>query len=290
VNITSNGGSPATWGVGSITINNGGSGYDDYEQVSLGLASGDTVVSDASIYVRVDEYGTITSIESYGGGAYFHDEGTIESVEIQSGGAYYHAKGPIESVVVEFGGAYWRDDYTGQVESDTPVVAFGSRIGSGATATATIDTSLESATFGQVTGIEITNAGQDYKLSGTGWLLSVSIGTLNHLDVLLGVEQPPEPNESDPLDCNNFWDQNQPIANRVSLQPCPSDLLSRSYTMSCGAFSLPFGDPYGDGVAGATWCRNNVEFYFQAPSAVFYDFGNGPITVSLSAGGGEEEE
>jgi hypothetical protein len=107
---------------------------------------------------------------------------------------------------------------------------------------------------------------------------------------LLGNETPPEPNEDDPVDCANFWNKRLPFANRVSFEPCPADLLEKSHVMSCGAFGLPFGDPYGDGMSAAVWCRTPAPFWGGSPTATFFEFGNGEITCTISAGGDEEEE
>jgi hypothetical protein len=278
------------WGVTSAAITTAGSGYSEWDYIEF--TTSDVTESAGYAYVTgVNATGGITALTIYGGGSYYRDSGVIESVQVNSGGSYFKSTGIIESVQIFDGGAYYIETPTGTSEVDVPTVSFLSYSATvAATATATVDGDVGSPTFGQITGITVTSGGQRYRAAGTGWLLSLSVG-LNHLEKLIGDETPPEPVGDDPLHCNNFWDKNLPIGNRVSLEPCPTDLLSRSYVMSAGAFSLPWGDPYGEGMNGAVWCRQPPQFsWYGAPTATFFEFGNGEITVALSPGDGEEEE
>jgi hypothetical protein len=275
--------SGGSWTVASVTITDGGSGYSEWDQVLI--STDDIEASGSYFYVSsVDGSGAITGIGSYGGGSYYRDTGVIESVNLSyyGGGEYYKSTGVIESVVVWEPGAYYVSESTGTSEVDVPVVSFRSYSGSGATATAEVDGELGSPTFGQITGVTVTNGGERYRPSGTGWALSISIAS--HLEVLLGDETPPSPNEEDAVDCANFWSKRLPFANRVSFEPCPADLLNKSYVMSAGAFSLPFGDPYGDGMGSAVWCRTPAIGGVGSPLATFFEFGNGEITCTISAG------
>jgi hypothetical protein len=278
--------------VSSVAITNAGSGYSQWDQVLI--STGDIEASGSYLYVSsVDGNGAITGIGISDGGSYYRDTGVISSVNFPwygGGGEYYKSTGVIESVVVWEPGSYYVSESTGTSDVDVPFVYFRSYSGSGATATAQVDGTVGSPTFGQITGITATNGGQNYRAAGTGWASTISIGTLNHLEVLLGNETPSEPNENDPVDCANFWNKRLPFANRVSFEPCPYDLLSRSHVMSCGAFgpslgfSLPFGDPYGDGMSSAVWCRTAAPSWGGAPLATFFEFGNGEITCTISAG------
>ncbi len=281
-----------SWTVSSVAITNAGSGYSQWDQVLI--STGDIEASGSYLYVSsVDGNGAITGIGISDGGSYYRDTGVISSVNFPwygGGGEYYKSTGVIESVVVWEPGSYYVSESTGTSDVDVPFVYFRSYSGSGATATAQVDGTVGSPTFGQITGITATNGGQNYRAAGTGWASTISIGTLNHLEVLLGNETPSEPNENDPVDCANFWNKRLPFANRVSFEPCPYDLLSRSHVMSCGAFgpslgfSLPFGDPYGDGMSSAVWCRTAAPSWGGAPLATFFEFGNGEITCTISAG------
>jgi hypothetical protein len=273
-----------SWTVSSVAITNGGSGYSQWDEVLI--STGDIEASGSYIYVSsVDGTGAITGIGISNGGSYYRDTGVISSVNFPwygGGGEYYKSTGVIAGVVVWDGGAYYKQTSTGTSAVDVPFVSFSSYSGSDATATAQVDGTVGSPTFGQITGITVTNGGQNYRASGTGWALSISI--LNHLEVLIGNETPPTPNEEDPLDCANFWSKRLPFGNRVSFEPCPADLLNKSYVMSAGNFGLPFGDPYGDGMSSVVWCRTPAPGGVGSPLATFFEFGNGEITCAISAG------
>lgn len=280
--LQANGG---TWSIASVSITNGGAGYSEWDDVSF--STPDVEASEAYAYVSsVDANGVIQSIAVYGGGSYYRDAGTIASVEVQWGGSYFHDGGEIQSVTVEAGGSYYHENHTGQVESDTPAVLFGSPTGTGAAGVAVVDTSLSSDTFGQVTGVNVTNGGEKYRTSGTGWIVSVNVGSLGHLQVLTGSEAEPPGKPDDPKDCANFWDKLQEIHDRVSVEPCPKELLGRSYEMSfnSGRSEWPM---QGDGLDSAEYCITTTlipTFYGPVPvyTGTFFDFGNGPITCSLS--------
>lgn len=279
VSLSSGGGE---WSVSGVSITSSGSGYSQWDEVVF--STDDTVSWSAWAYVAsVDENGGITGISVYGGGSYFHDEGTIASVELTNGGEFYKSTGVIEEVSFEpsYGDYFWPSHGryyvlipTGEVDADEPAVLFSSRIGSGATATATVDTDLDSETFGKVIAVEITNGGTKYRTSGTGWIATINAG-LGHLQTLLGTELPPPAKPDSPQDCDNYWDRWQSITDRVSADPCPADLLNRSYEMFFQTRPSEWGLA-GEGVSKADYC--NLGY-----SHIFYDFGSGPITCTLSA-------
>lgn len=117
------------WYIASITVNDGGTGYTDGDPIAFSVASGDAVVIEA--------------------------EATISA-----------PGGVIDSVSVWFPGYYWRENpalapYVDNVEVIVEQPD-GYSAGSGAVLQATIDTDTGSPTFGQITGITITNAGDGY--------------------------------------------------------------------------------------------------------------------------------
>lgn len=274
------------WSVASVAVTDGGSGYSQWDEVTFSTT--DTQASGANAYVgSVDENGAIQTINVYGGGSYYHDDGTIASVEVQQSGSYYHDGGEIESVTVEWGGSYYHENHTGTVEADTPAVFFRSSIGRNATAVGVVDTSLSSETFGQVTSVNITNGGEKYRTSGTGWMISIYCPA-QHLETRWGDEVQP-PADPDPKACVNYWSRWQPIYQRVSTHPCPTDLLSRSYPMFFVSGTSPFEPPGGPGLAAADYCVTTtaVGTYYGPVNVYtgnFFSFGNGQITCSLSAG------
>lgn len=294
------------WSPTSITITNGGSGYSisDYIMIYATDGVGGGFEGGGYAYVSgVDENGAITeltisqpgqfyksngiieSVEiSYnGGGSYWHDEGTIESVEIQQGGSYYRNGGQIGRIDLYSGGSYYRINYTGQVEYDTPSVRFRSPSGTGAVGVATVDSTLGSPTFGQVTGISVSAGGSNYRLNETGYLLTINAG-VGHLDSLYGDEITPTANESDPLDCSNYGSRYASISNRISTNKL--ELLSKSFKMAYGTTS-PFGGPSGSGLDNAQWCytiQSIPTWYGPAArwDSSFFSFGNGDITCTIS--------
>jgi hypothetical protein len=271
------------WGVTAAAITAAGSGYSEWDYIEF--TSSDVTESAGYAYVTgVNATGGITALTIYSGGSYYRDSGIIESVQVNSGGSYFKSTGIIESVQVFEGGAYYKQTPTGTSEVDTPTVSFRSNSATiAATATATVNGTVGSPTFGQITGITVTSGGQKYREAGTGFLLTINAG-LNHLETLLGDETPPEPVGDDPLHCNNFWDRNQRMGNRVSTQPCPLDLLSKSYTMSAGPYAGLFPH-YGPGLEEAARCREEyVCGSYMCERSTFFSFGDEGITCSISPG------
>ena len=296
-----------TWTVSEIDVVEGGAGYSEWDYVIITPTDGQ---GDGFFYgaLTVDNDGAITGVTVYYGGSYYKDTGVLSSVivnsggnywrptgviaavEVTGGGWYYKTNGAIESASVGYygSGQYFRVNPTGQVSADTPAVLFRSYIGTGATATATVDTDLSSDTFGQVTGINVTSGGQDYLEGGVGWVLSIGIAGFFHRESLLGVEKEPSPDNEDARSCANYFDKYLPIKQRAAYSNCPAELLSKTYKMGYSAGS-PFGDPSGEDLEQADWCHTITQvptFYGPVPTWAFSFFGfNGgsDITVALSA-------
>jgi len=284
VTLTASG---TSWTVGGLSITNGGSGYAEYDSITL--ATGDTEESGGYAYVSaVDGSGSITAVTIYSGGSYYRSTGVIESVSIGWGGEYFKSTGVIASVVIEYGGTYFISTPTGTVDADTPAVVFGSQIGDGlAVATATVDTSLSSATFGQITGITVTTAGSGYKLSGTGWKCTVSVDALAHLAIKDSNLPATTAVEGDPIPCTDFESYYTTISERITLDPCPTSLISKAYKMSATIGSDPFSGMPADQEAAddMVFCSRRAGFdslYGYAHQHTFFDFGNGDITCTLA--------
>ena len=293
-----------TWTVSEINVVDGGAGYSEWDYVIVTPTDGQ---GDGYFYggLTVDEEGAITGVTVYYGGSYYKDTGVLSSVVVNSGGNYWRPTGVIAAVQVTNGGWYYKTDGaiesaspgyygsgqyfrvnpTGQVSADTPSVFFRSYTGTGAAATATVDTDLSSETFGQITEINVTSGGANYLEGGIGWVLSIGIGGFFHRESLLGIEPEPAPDPEDARACANYFDKYLPIANRVSYTNCPVDLLSKTYKIGYSA-SSPFGDPSGDDLAEADWCHTITQvptFFGLVPTWAFSFFGfGGDITVSLS--------
>ena len=248
------------WYVDGISITNSGTGYAELDQVAVAVTDGQGYGAYAEVS-SVDEGGAITNIAVYWGGEYFKSNGVITSV------------------VVEYGGTYYKATPTGTAEVDVPEVTFGSQIGFGATATATVNGTVGSAGFGSITAIQITNGGQGYKTGGVGWKISIS-GAGGHRDELLSVisSDPSIGGTLDPNEvCPDLIEYVEPTATRTTSNVCPLDLLSRTYNMF-DAFGIFPG--FFENHCGAVYCITG--YYSNRVTIVDYGGDEGGITCELS--------
>lgn len=166
VSIASNGGSPETWGISSVTITDGGAGYLEGDVFAVNIGAGDVEVYGASVSVTaVDGAGAITGVYINYGGDYYHDDGIIESVDLYDGGAYWDDDGVIAEVVVDNGGSYYEEDASEPPyvsDADLLITQTAPSAGAGAVLSATVDDDTSSPTFGQITAVAIDAAGDDY--------------------------------------------------------------------------------------------------------------------------------
>lgn len=266
-----------SWTVSGVTITAAGSGYSQWEYISF--VTDDLIEASGIAYITsVDGNGSITGVAIDYGGAYYRSTGVIQSVAVNDGGSYYKSTGVVEAITLWEGGAYYKEESTGTSDVDVPLVAFGSQIGFGATATATVDGTLGSPTFGQITAIQITSGGQDYKTSGSGWKITIAGAASAHRDELLAVigydptfGTPVDPNET----CANLVEYAEQTATRTTDEPCPSDLLSRAYNMFDSFIIFP---NFFEDQCGATYCISG-QF---SNRVTIVDYGGGDITCELS--------
>ncbi len=248
------------WYVSSVAVADGGSGYDDNDAVQFTCTSGVEVLP-AYGYATFSG-GVLTDVTLYSGGAYYDTTGNIEAATIEYAGKYYATTGAIQRVDVIDGGSYHENFRTGEIDADTPVVSFGSNTGQGATATATVDTDLESPTFGQVTAISLTSGGSGYASSGYGWKATVSVQSLIHR----GGEEL----------CEELAEYAVNESERIVMAHCPNDLLSRSYKMAYRSTTRFYGDI--DNAGDAAYCFSG--YYLN--TLTIADFGSGDITCTLA--------
>lgn len=154
------------WEVSSIAITNGGSGYSENDLIDITTDGSSSPWASFSAWVSgVDGSGAVTAVTIASGGAFFKSTGEISDVQIFDGGAYYHDDGVPTSVVVEEGGTYYRED-----ASEPPYVASVTATisqkwpsdGAGGSIVGVVDDDPESETFGQLAGLTISSAGDDY--------------------------------------------------------------------------------------------------------------------------------
>jgi hypothetical protein len=248
------------WSVTAAAITAAGSGYSQGDYIEFTSSDNVESVGYATV-ASVNGSGGITGLTIYSGGSYFRDNGIIEGVSVSSGGSYFKSTGIIQSVQVYDGGSYYKEQGTGQVVSDTPTVVISGNTGIGATATATVDATLGSPTFGKITAVNVTNGGSGYKDSGPVWVLWMFVGPALSVRALHRDEQGQF--------CEEVQEHAGVIAERTSTAACPTDLLSRSYKM----FWIDH-PPFGVGDCGTHCVSGN--------QVMFFDFGGGDITFSLS--------
>lgn len=137
------------WTISGLTITAGGSGYVVGDYVTVTVTDGEeSLWSYFSAEVSaVDGSGAITAISITNGGWYFKDNGIPASVSVESGGFYYRE---------DAGEPPYVASVTVTVNQTAPSA------GTGATITATVDDDTGSATFGQIVGLTIAAAGDDY--------------------------------------------------------------------------------------------------------------------------------
>jgi hypothetical protein len=115
VTMSQNFGSPSTWGVASVTVTNGGTGYTDGDNLTFAGGSATKVNEEASAYIRtgrsiptligsVDGTGssaavtpTLTEYTDYYGGSYW----SVTGFTITNGGSGYSENDPVSVTVTD---------------------------------------------------------------------------------------------------------------------------------------------------------------------------------------------
>lgn len=279
------------WTVSGLTITAAGSGYSQWD--SIAFATADTIEADGFAYISsVDGNGAITGVVIGYGGSYYRSTGVIQSVTVNYGGSYYRSTGVVEAITLVEGGVYYRLQSTNTAEVQAPSVRISSRTGFGATATANVNGTLGSPTFGQITSVTVNAGGQQYVASGFGWIAEIGIGGLSmsasgwflHTQDRLFPADAAAPENPDHCQFG-FGVGGQPIYPRVSMQPCPTELLNKTYPMFW-QIPDPFGQRLPEGFAD--YCV--IPTPGPGSSDILRVSGfSGDITVTLATGGGEEE-
>lgn len=228
VSVVSNGDTPQTWGVGSVTVGGTKAGFVEDEQLFVVAESPGAMLAGSDVRVSVDE-----------------DTGLITGVSVLDPGSFAIV-GIIQSMSVMDGGAYYRED-AGEPALTTPVIAVISQSlpskGQNAEVVPVVDTSPDSYFFGQITDLVITKAGTDY--------LAASSLTNNCYEV----RYPGPPVQK--LDTNpqsktyNQAVEYQPLPSvRVTINECDFYRYPTSFKADCADFRFTIKDstedPCGD--------------------------------------------
>lgn len=128
-------GDEAVWGIQSVTVVDGGTGYPPYGAVNVTTAEGQTTVEEAGL-VFISENGIITEVVNF-------------------------------FITAPFG-KYFGAQPTGQMHTSVPTVTIDAKIGGGATATASVSN-------GAVSSISVTNGGSGYSPQRVVWIVNVDV-------------------------------------------------------------------------------------------------------------------
>lgn len=136
------------WSVTSVTIHDGGSGYTAGDPVFLNLTDG-TVVGNGFFdgAASVDQDGAVIGVTITDGGTFYRDTGVVESLTVTDGGEFYREDPDLPPIVAAV-----------TVTLSQPLYATGS----GASLSATVDQTVASETFGQITAVTIDDGGSGY--------------------------------------------------------------------------------------------------------------------------------
>ena len=139
------------WSVSAIAITSGGSGYAEFDPVSISVTDGE-----GSWF-----YGEVASVDQ---------DGAITAISISFGGEYFKGNGVIQSVQIDYvygGGIYYKDDPSLPGEKATVTASANQSgptagIAGGAAFSVEIDDDASSETFGQIVSVAVTNGGIGY--------------------------------------------------------------------------------------------------------------------------------
>jgi hypothetical protein len=150
------------WGVSSVGVSSGGTGYAVNDQITFVVTVGQVSSLAAARVSTVGGSGEITAVVVDAAGEAFVPSGQVDVVVLTSGGTYY--KESPSTVTVNNGGKYYRE--TGGAPYVAGVTVTINQIspsaGSSGVVTASVDASTASPTFGQISSLSIANAGTAY--------------------------------------------------------------------------------------------------------------------------------
>lgn len=155
------------WEITAITINSAGTGYQVDDVVIVTVTDGEADVT-AFFYATVSSVGGSGELVAFtisSPGGYYKNTDVVDAVEIEAAGEYYHDDGVVGSVTLTEGGRYYRENPELPASVATVTVSVVQSLpsaGAGAAISATVDDDPDSETFGQITGLTIDDAGDDY--------------------------------------------------------------------------------------------------------------------------------
>jgi|688.fasta_scaffold101985_3 hypothetical protein len=245
------------WYVDSITVVNGGTGYDPADTVTISVLLGTEIAAaEATLSVVA---------------------GVIDSVSVYSYGEYAHTDGTVAGITVQDGGQYYKETVTDNVIVNTPAVHIISNIGSGGQITAVVDDDPDSPTFGQVAGITITNGGSGYRLTGVYRQIDVFF---NLGDNVFGGRLAATYIEPSTILCygESLSPYIPPLGTLASQTACGNELLDSSYPIILEGLGAQFG--FSSVPDGAVYSSRDA-FGFCNDLNIL-DTGSGQITCTIA--------
>lgn len=178
-----------------VTVVNGGTGYADYDPISISFPSAadgaqlafDFLDADIvgpngeiqQVYIEPADGGqwrgartdALESVWLGQGGSYYKDDPDAREVFVTYGGVYYREDQDSKLVAVTDGGAYYREDASLPPYIATVTVNINQGYntpsdGDGAVITATVEDDPQSPDFGKITGLTVDDGGDGY----LGWV------------------------------------------------------------------------------------------------------------------------
>jgi len=171
--LASNGDTPETWELSGITIEDGGTGYSQFNNITVVVVDGVEVEAGFGQVTSVDGNGAITGVvvtpDLLGvNGRYYKPTGVLAGVHVEYGGEYF-VEGALQGVSISNGGRYYVED------ADLPPLVADVTVtvrqlwpgdgGSGAEISATVNDDTSSEDFGKIDSLEVDDGGDNY----TGW-------------------------------------------------------------------------------------------------------------------------
>jgi hypothetical protein len=266
-------GRPA-WEVASVSVLNGGTGYESFDFIQFTLSSG-TELSGAFGSLTVSG-GVIQSVAISDGGLYYIVTDEIEEVSVSVKGEFYKTDGSIAAVVVTDGGEYYEDQQTNNVIVEDVQVVVLSNTGEDAEIEAVIDDDPNSGTFGQIVDLVVIEGGKNYAQMEDTWVLNfgTSIQPLSR-DGGVGLAG------QTLCDGADQESKSQPKASRavlLSLDECAETLLDKTYD---AVFETTIFPNWLSNMPAEAEYSLIAQFGFCTILRVL-DWGDGPLKVTIS--------
>jgi hypothetical protein len=167
--IVSNGDTPETWSIDSVTILDGGTGYEPADFI-VGRAVGPDGITLQAFRANpdIDQNGSIVGMFIDWYGVFYKSDEVVSDIIISNPGRFYKG-GVLSGLSLTSGGRYYRQDasvapYVASIDVSVDQLWYDD--GFGAVIEASVNSDTSSPTFGQITSLTVVNGGDGY----IGWI------------------------------------------------------------------------------------------------------------------------